>query len=260
MSNAAAQFAARVRARERLVGYWVTLDAPPAVERLALAGYDYLCFDAQHGLFDYSGMLAGITAVDAASSPENPVVSLVRVGANDPYLIGRALDAGAAGVIVPLVDDADQAAAAVRASRYPPHGVRSFGPMRSGLRVGPGLAETDESIVVLAMIETAGGLANVEAICATEGLDGVYVGPSDLSIALGGADPGDPAVAEEFEEALTTIQQTAAAAGVTAGIHTFDGTGAAQRLGEGYTLATVSCDVVHLEIAAREHLAVARGH
>lgn len=250
----AASFASTLRSRQPVVGYWVVLDSPVATERIARAGYDYVCLDVQHGLMGYSGVLAGLTAVTAGGSS----VALVRVEANDPTPIGRALDAGAAGVIVPLVDSAADAAAAVAAVRYPPAGIRSYGPMRSGLRIGPAPAEADATVVVLAMIETPGGLADVEAICATPGLDGVYVGPSDLCLAVGGAFPGDPAVAGEFEAAVARVREAAAAAGVAAGIHTDDGATAAARLAEGYTYASVSCDLLHLADAAAAHLAAAR--
>ena len=246
-------FAAKIRSRERVLGYWITLDSPVSTERIARTGYDYVCLDLQHGLLAYPGLLAGMTAIDAAGA----AVGVVRVEANDPTYIGKALDAGAGGVIVPLVDDATQAAAAVAAATYPPTGRRSYGPMRSGLRVGPVPAESDAATLVLAMIETPQGLTNVAEICATPGIDGVYVGPSDLCLAVGGAFPNDPAVAEEFEAALKTVREAAAAAGVAAGIHTASGQQAAQRLAEGYTFATVSSDLVHLEQAAAAHLATA---
>jgi 4-hydroxy-2-oxoheptanedioate aldolase len=247
-------FADRLRARERVLGYWVALDSPVSTERIARLGYDYVTLDAQHGLLGYSGLLAGLTAIDAAGGS----VGMVRVEANDPTYIGKALDAGAGGVIVPLVDSAADAAAAVASAHYPPTGRRSYGPMRSALRVGPTPADTNATVVVLAMIETPGGLANLEEICATPGLDGVYVGPSDLRLAVGGAHPNDPAVAEVFEAALKTIRETAARAGIAAGIHTPDGDVAARRLAEGYTFATISGDLAHLEQAARAHLEAAR--
>ncbi|MBX9391510.1 HpcH/HpaI aldolase/citrate lyase family protein [Streptomonospora nanhaiensis] len=246
----AAEFARRIRARERAVGYWMVLDAPAAAERIARLGYDYVAFDAQHGLFGYSGLLNGLMAVDAGGRS----TGLVRVEANDAAAIGRALDSGAGGVIVPMVDSPADAAAAVAATRYPPHGTRSYGPMRSGLRIGPTPAEADAATLVLAMIETPQGLANVEEICAVPGLDGVYVGPSDLCLAVGGARPGDPAVTDVFEAAVTRVREAAAAAGIAAGIHTPDGATAARRLAEGYTFATVASDLVHLEQAARGHL------
>lgn len=259
-STASAEFARRFRAREPLVGYWVVLDAPAATERLARLGYDYVCLDQQHGLLGSPGLRNGLQAVDAGARL-GPVdtVGIVRAAANDITWIGQALDAGASAVVVPLVDSAADAAAAVRNAKYPPLGVRSYGPMRAELRIGPHPASANQDVLVLAMIETAGGLADVEAIAATEGIDGLYVGPSDLSLALGAAHPGDPAVADELAAALERIKAAARAAGVSAGIHTAGGDLAAQRLAEGFDLVTVSCDLVHLEEAAAAHLRAARG-
>ncbi|MFG1906309.1 HpcH/HpaI aldolase/citrate lyase family protein [Kribbella sp. NPDC048928] len=252
-------FAGRVRGREKLVGYWVTLDSPAAAERIGRLGYDYVVLDAQHGLIGYQGLMTGLLAIDAgAAIGPRPSVGLVRVEANDPTPIGRALDAGATGVIVPLVDSADDVARAVRAAKYPPVGVRSFGPMRASLRIGPVPADSNDATVVLAMIETPFGLQNVAEICATPGLDGVYVGPSDLSLALGARFPGDPEVNGPFEEAVELIARTAREAGVAAGIHTFDGESAKKRLAQGYTFATVASDLSHLEAIAAAHLETAR--
>jgi 4-hydroxy-2-oxoheptanedioate aldolase len=252
-------FAQRVRSREKLVGYWVTLDVPPAVERIARLGYDYVVLDGQHGLIGYQGLMTGLLAIDAgAAVGPRPTVGLVRVEANDPTPIGRALDAGATGVIVPLVDSADDVARAIRAAKYPPAGVRSFGPMRAALRIGPVPADSNDATAVLAMIETPLGLRNVAEICATPGLDGVYVGPSDLSLALGARFPGDPEVEGPFEEAVELIARTAQEAGIAAGIHTFDGDSAKKRLDQGYTYATVASDLSHLEAIAAAHLDTAR--
>ncbi|WP_332880616.1 aldolase/citrate lyase family protein [Streptomyces sp. NBC_00564] len=251
-----AQFTAALRNREQLIGYWSLLDSPIAAERLARVGYDYLAFDAQHGLFGYQGMLNNLLATDTKGST---AVGMVRVEANDLTYIGKALDAGATGVIVPLIDNARDAADAVSAVRYPPLGRRSYGPMRSQLRIGPNPADAHEQTAVLAMIETADGLANVEEICATPGLDGIYVGPSDLRLAIGGATSTDPSVQEEFEQALTRVRKAAEAAGIAAGIHNADGASAARRLAEGFTFASVAADVVHLQQIATSHLEAARG-
>ena len=250
----AAEFTARVRRREQVLGYWVMLDAPPATERLARTGYDYVVLDAQHGLIDYRGLLQGLTAIDAAGS----AVGIVRVDANNLAAIGQALDTGAAGVIVPLVSSADEAAAAVRATRYPPDGARSFGPLRSGLRIGPDPAASNDAVVVLAMIETAEGLADVARIAATPGLDGLYIGPNDLRLALGAATPDDPAYDEQLEAAVLAVREACEAAGTAVGIFTTSGEVAAQRLREGFTFVTVAFDLAHLEQAARDHLDVAR--
>ncbi|MEV0490011.1 HpcH/HpaI aldolase family protein [Streptomyces atratus] len=250
----AARFATALRSREQMIGYWSVLDTPVATERIARLGYDYVCLDGQHGLLGYSGLLHSLTAIDAGGAS----VGLVRVEANDPVPIGRALDAGAAGVIVPFVDTPEQAAAAVASCRYAPAGRRSYGPMRAALRIGPAPAEAHDATVVLAMIETVAGLAAVKEICAVPGLDGVYIGPSDLRIALGGATSTDPAVDPEFEAALTTVREAADDAGIAVGIHTPDGITAARRLAEGFTYASVASDLTHLEQVARDHLGAAR--
>ncbi|WP_315773669.1 HpcH/HpaI aldolase family protein [Rhodococcoides kroppenstedtii] len=248
-------FARRLRAREQVLGYWSVIDSPVSTEWLAHVGWDYLCLDLQHGLIGYDGLLRGLTAVDAARGP----AGLVRVEANDRTYIGKALDAGARGVIVPLIDTAEDAALAVSYSRYPPVGVRSYGPMRSQLRVGPLPAEANDAVVVLAMIETPEGLENVESICAVPGLDGIYVGPSDLRIAVGGSSPADSSVDEVFDAALVRIADAAAAAGIACGIHTPSGEVAARRLTQGFTFATVASDLTHLKAASEAHLVAARG-
>src|SRR5580765_3939340 len=115
------EFAERLRGREPLIGYWIVLDAPPATERLATLGFDYLCLDAQHGLIGPAGILAGVLATDAGSSVgPRPTAAIVRVESVSALHLGKALDAGAAAVIVPLVNTAEEAASAVSAAKYPP--------------------------------------------------------------------------------------------------------------------------------------------
>lgn len=244
-------FADRVRNGERTIGYWVVMDSPVSTERIARLGYDYIAIDAQHGLMGYSGWLANLTAIDAAGAGS---AGVVRVTANDPVAIGQALDAGAAGVIVPLIDTADDAARLARSVKYPPVGARSYGPMRSAMRIGPTPAVSNAQTLAFAMIETAQGLSNVDAIAATPGVDGLYVGPSDLSIGIGGAMPGDPSVQEAFDAALATILDAARKNGKIAAIHTASGEIAAERLERGFTMVTIASDLVHLEQAAKAHL------
>ena len=251
----AQEFAARVRSRERIIGYWVVTDSPISTERVSRTGYDYVALDAQHGLIGYAGLVNGLMAIDAGGM----AAGIVRVEANSATPIGRALDAGAAGVIVPLVNTPQDAAAAVAATRYPPLGVRSYGPMRSGRRIGPNPAVANASTLVFAMIETPDGLANVEAIAATPGLDGLYIGPSDLALAIGAQFPGDPAVADAFDAALARVLKAAQAAGIVAGIHTANGEITAQRIAQGFTFVSVASDLTHLEQVAAAHLKTALG-
>ena len=248
------ELVARLRRREPLVGYWVATDNPVATERIASLGYDYVCLDMQHGLIGYAGMVTNVMATDAGGSS-----SVVRVGANDAGLIGRALDAGARAVIVPLVNTAEEAATAVAACRYQPDGIRSYGPSRAPLRVGAGdVASVNAAVACIVMIETAAGLSNVEDICSTPGLDGVYIGPSDLSIALGAPRAGAVDDLPAFDEGLAAVRVAAERAGIACGMHCPSGEVAATRLAEGFTYVSISSDLLHLEAAARAHLLAAR--
>ena len=152
-------------------------------ELAAAAGYDYVCVDLQHGLSDEATMVSMFQATQAAGA-----VPLARLAWNEPWLIMRALDLGAVGVILPLIDNAVEARRAVESCRYPPVGKRSYGPVRAELVMGS--AAPDElggDALCFAMIETREGIENLDEIAATPGLDGLYIGPSDLSIALGPA-------------------------------------------------------------------------
>ncbi|MET7484552.1 aldolase/citrate lyase family protein [Streptomyces sp. NPDC005538] len=255
--TASAGLAERIRTRAGLVGFWIGTDNPPMTERLARLGYDYLCLDAQHGLLDDTGCLRNLTAIDAGTA--GTTVGMVRVAANTPQHIGRALDLGAAGVIVPLVNTPEEAAAAVRACRYPPTGTRSYGPVRSALRIGPEPQETDRAVACVVMIETREGLDNVDKIARVPGIDALYVGPSDLSLALGDFPPVADRPAARFAEALDRVRAAARAAGRGCGLHTNTGAAAAQALADGFTFASVSDDIDHLQNAARQALDAARG-
>lgn len=254
MIHPAEEVITRAKNREVVLGYWSVLDSPISNERLGMLGFDYMALDGQHGLMGYSGILSNLMAIDAAHGP----AGIVRVEANNVSVIGQALDAGARGVIVPLVNTAAEAEEAVRSARYPGRGGRSYGPMRSGLRIGPVPEAANDSILLLVMIETPEGLANVEEICAVDGVDGVYVGPSDLCLAVGGKFPNDPDVAPAFNAAISKVLESANAANKIAGIHTAGGTIAKERIAQGFTFITLASDLTHLEIAAREHLKVAK--
>ncbi|MET9387402.1 aldolase/citrate lyase family protein [Streptomyces sp. NPDC002928] len=252
----AADLAERIRTQTGLVGFWVGTDNPPMTERLARLGYDYLCLDAQHGLLDDTGCLRNLTAIDAGTS--GTTVGIVRVAANTPQHIGRALDLGAAGVIVPLVNTPEEAAAAVRACRYPPAGIRSYGPVRSALHIGPDPRETDRAVACIVMIETREGLDNVEKIAQVPGVDALYVGPSDLSLALGNTPPAAGWSTPRFADALVRVRTAARTAGRGCGLHTNTGAAAARALADGFTFASVSDDIDHLQNAARHALDTAR--
>jgi 4-hydroxy-2-oxoheptanedioate aldolase len=249
-------FAARLRSRERLVGYWMSCDNPIGVERVAGLGYDYIGVDGQHGVPNPAAWPVLMMAIDAMQRS----AGVVRVPSVDPILIGAALDAGARAVIVPMVQTADEALLAARACRHWPHGSRSLaGPVRAELRMGSVPADLNGAAACIIMIETAAAYRNLPAICSTPGVDAVYVGPADLTIALGGGYFGDPAVQGELARALSEIAEAATRHGIAAGIHCPDGVTAAGRLADGFTFATVSSDITHLQEAATGHLAAVRG-
>jgi 4-hydroxy-2-oxoheptanedioate aldolase len=159
---------------------WLALRDPLGAEAVARSGVDLVVLDAQHGGIEAGDLLGLLQAVQPF------VPALVRLPSTDPTLVTRALDLGADGVVVPLVDGPEDARRAVDAALYPPLGRRSYGPVRAALRHGGGYRErVAEHAVVIAMIETAAGLDAVEAIAAVDGLGGLFVGPADLGLALG---------------------------------------------------------------------------
>jgi 4-hydroxy-2-oxoheptanedioate aldolase len=239
-------FARRLRSRETISGYWISSGSPVLVERVARTGYDYVCLDLQHGLMGYPDTLNSLIAIEAGGA-----AGVVRVPTHEPAWIGRALDAGAQAVIVPLVNNAAEAEAVVRSCLYPPDGVRSFGPTRSGLRIGPDPREADKTVGCIVMIETAEAIENIEAICAVPGLAGVYVGPADLALALGAQNPADGPSMPEFGQTLERICKAAAESGIGAGMHCFTGEAAAAALATGFTFFSLSNDLNHLELYAR---------
>jgi 4-hydroxy-2-oxoheptanedioate aldolase len=242
---------ARWRAGEKSVGAWSNLPDIHLAEVLARMDIDWICFDVQHGLMSYSNLLQLLPAISGL-----PVTPLVRVAANQPDQIGKALDAGAHGVIVPMVNNAGDARRAAEACRYPPAGNRSCGPMRDTLIHGfEYLAQANEQIACIVMIETEDGLANVEAIAATEGVDAIFVGPMDLCYGLG-LPPGDLAN-PRFGEAITTILETCARHQRAAGIFGVNPEMAAQSLADGFTFVSASTDISFFRTGAAQAIATA---
>jgi len=235
-------------------GKWVTLgwlSVPNGftAEVMARQGFDALCVDLQHGLSELTDVWPMLQAIS-----QTDTVPVVRVPWNDPAIIMKALDAGAYGIIVPLVNTAAEAAAAVAACRYPPAGMRSSGPLRAALYGGVNYqAEANDQIVVLTMIETKEGLANLDAICATPGLDGVYIGPADLSYALGLAPRGDNPDPRHLET-CDRIRETAHRHGIKACMHCASAEFAAGAVKRGFDLIMLTSDVACMTAGARRQL------
>ena len=165
---------------ETAVGLSCALGSAQIAEEFALAGFDYVYIDQQHGLTSQDTLLEMLRAIARSST-----TPLVRVAQNNAALIGQALDAGAEGIIVPMVNNAREAQQAVDACRYYPEGRRSWGPIRAKYGLGTDPATVNRELLCLVMIETAEALANVDEIVQTPGVDGVYLGPADLGISLG---------------------------------------------------------------------------
>src|SRR4029453_359333 len=162
-------------------GLWSVMPGTTGAEILAKAGADYVCVDQQHGVIDY-----GSPRPVFQGTPAGGGAPITRVLSNDPFLIMKALDAGSWGVIVPLVNSAEDAAPPVSACRYPPQGIRSFGPVLAADVIGSrDPEELGGEVLCLVMVETREALERVGEIAATPGLDGIYIGPSDLALSLG---------------------------------------------------------------------------
>lgn len=167
----------RIAAGEASFGQWISLADPVSAELMGRAGFDFMIADCQHGGVNFGNLLPVIQAIELGGTR-----AVVRTGWLDEQQIMRALDLGASGVIVPMVSTPEQARRAGEACRYPPHGIRSFGPVRSAYLSG---GETLPDPLCFVMIETAEALGNLDQIAATAGVDGLFVGPVDLALSLG---------------------------------------------------------------------------
>ena len=243
---------AKLQNDECAIGAWLSIPSPVTAEIIGRAGFDYACVDLQHGMVDYADALAMYQAIELGDS-----VPFARVTWNEPGIIGRMLDLGAGGVIIPMVNTRADATAAVASCRYAPAGRRSVGPTR--IRIGrPDYFDgADEYVLCVPMIETAEAVANIDDILSVGGIDAVYVGPSDLAVSLGVGGPGLHHEHPAFGEALTAVVDSCRRHGVIPGIHTTVDL-VARRHEEGFRLMTVLIDVPTLQVAVGAHLADAR--
>jgi 4-hydroxy-2-oxoheptanedioate aldolase len=244
---------AKWRRGEASIGGWLLLGNTHTAEVMANAGFDWLVVDMQHGLIDYRDLTHMLPAISTTAT-----TPLVRVSGNNPAEIMKALDAGAMGVIVPMVSTREQALTAISACRYPPDGTRSFGPVRAALYGGPGYAtEANSQIACIIMIETEEGLENLEAIVSAPSLGGVFVGPADLALALGtplSMDSDDPRHVAAVQKILTTCKRF----GVPAGIYSGGPDSARRRLAAGFNFVTLGADATFMMQALTADLAAVR--
>ena len=231
---------------ETAVNAWVTIPSSWSAEVMAHAGFDSLTIDMQHGLADYQTALSMLQAISTTDA-----VPLARVTWNDPGIIMRLLDAGVYGIICPMINTRAEAEAFVGACRYPPAGYRSYGPVRALTYGGEDYgSHANENILTLAMIETAQAMQNLEDILSTPGLDGLYVGPADLSMGMGLADLAN-FQNPELLRLLDTILDAAARHGVMPGVHANTPQNAIMLSERGFRFVTLYSDTILLRMAAR---------
>lgn len=237
-------------AGKTVVSGWLSIGNSYSAEIVGHSGVDCVTIDMQHAMTDTADMIHMLQAISAT-----PAIPFVRVPGNDPTEIMKSLDAGAYGLICPLINSADEARVFVEASMYPPAGSRSFGPSRGLLYGGADYtAHANETIVRMAMIETLEGLAAVRDICDVDGLDGIFVGPNDLGLSLGKGTTSDP-TDKDVRNAIDACLAAANAAGKTAGIFCPNGQVARRRMEQGFKFVVPGSDANLLKSALSSELA-----
>lgn len=238
-----------------VVNGWLGIANSYSAEVMASSPWDSVTVDMQHGMVDFQAgvsMLQGITA----TSDKTP---LARVPWNDPAPIMKILDAGAYGIVCPMINNRAECEKFVGACRYAPVGYRSFGPARGVLYGGADYAvHANDTIITLAMIETLESLENLDGIMSTPGLDGIYIGPSDLAISLGEAPaavPDKPKVTDAIADILAAAKRN----NVYAGIHCGSGAMAHEKIEQGFQFVTILNDARLMSLGAASEIAAARG-
>ena len=243
---------AKWRRGEVTHGAWLSIPSAFSAETVAHAGFDWVCIDMQHGVIDYQ---VAATMLLALSTGE--CTPIVRVPWNEPGIIGKMLDAGAMGIIIPMVNSVEEARAAVSACRYAPVGARSYGPTRAALSYGADyFAHANEQVACIPMIETKRALDDLDSILDVPGIDAVYVGPADMSITLGQQPRMDNGGA--FEEARIHIAEACGKRGIIAGIHA-NAALAPKHAAAGYRMITITSDIAAIATGAAADLASVRG-
>ena len=235
------------------VNGWLAIPNSFSAEVMAHQGWDTLTIDLQHGVVDYQAMVTMLQAISTTAT-----VPVVRVPWLEPGILMKTLDAGAYAVICPMVSTREDAQKLVAYTSYAPKGTRSFGPVRALMYGGADYPQhANDTIVRFAMIETAAALDNLDAILSVEGLDAVYIGPSDLSLALGCKptfDDLDPPAAQAVDHILARAK----AHGVVAGIHNGSPEAARACIAKGFQFVTVSSDARLIAVGAQQLLAAMR--
>ena len=242
------------RQRKPALTAWCSVGNPYSAETLGHAGFDAVVVDLQHGMIFLEQAMPMLAAISST-----PAMPLVRISENQFFEANKMLDAGAYGIICPMIDDVASAERFVSACRYPPRGRRSFGPTRGLLYGGPDYFDhANEEILTLGMIETPQGLANLDAIAAVEGLDGLFVGPSDLSLALG-LPPAPDWTRDPLAGAIDKILAAARKHGKMAGIFCGSIEFAKAMQEKGFDLINISNDAMMLRTTGAGFVKALRG-
>lgn len=239
-------------AGDETLGFWLSNASSAIAELTARQPVDYVCVDTQHGVIDYAQSVGMIQAIELSGG-----TPIVRVPWNEPGIIGKTLDAGAHGVVVPMVNTREQAERVVRSIRYAPAGARSWGPVMAGMRHPDNRQWAEQHVAAIPMIETAEAISNLDDILSTPGIDAIYVGPADLSISLG-LEPGNNDGTAEFDDALATIVGACRRHGIVPGIHSTGGL-TPRRREQGFRMITVASDTTAIRAGYASELAAARG-
>lgn len=234
---------------------WLAIPSGFSAEVMAQAGWDSVTVDLQHGVQDYQTMVSCFQAMQS-----HPVLPMVRVPWNEPGIIGKVLDAGAYGVICPMVNTVQEARNLVQYCKYPPRGTRSNGPIRAGLYGEGGTYQktANDEILVIPMIETKEAVENIDAILDVPGIDGIYVGPSDLGLSYGMVpilDREEPEIMRIYEKLLEATGKR----GIAAGLHNGTAKYAHRMTKMGFKLVTIANEVSLMVQAARAAVKEARG-
>lgn len=234
------------------LGAWLSVPSVVSAEAAASCDVDYVCVDLQHGAADYSDLVGMVQAIQLVGG-----IPIARAPWNDHGTIGRILDAGCHGVIVPMVNTAAQAEAVVTACRYAPNGQRSWGPTLAARNAADYRSWADQSIAAIPMIETVEALSNLDDILATPGIDAIYVGPADLAISLGLGATGNDGT-PIFDDALHRIVEACQRHGVVPGIHG-SASVAALRRSQGFRMITIASDIAEMRAGIARSAKQARG-
>jgi 4-hydroxy-2-oxoheptanedioate aldolase len=237
------------REKKAAIGGWLSIPSSYSAEIMAHQGFDWLCVDTQHGVIEYSNAVPMLQAISTTET-----MPFVRVPWNEPSIIMKYLDAGAYGIIIPMVSNREDAERAVQACRYPPKGMRSYGPNRVTLYAGAGaVGEADDQVACVVMIETAEALEKLDEILSVPGVDAAYIGPSDLSLAIGlppRADNTDPT----HLATVSRIREACVRHGVVPGIHCNSAAFVSDKIREGFKMVMLTSDSILINRGATAEL------